>query len=95
MGRARASRGPVDLVAKRSKTRLAIQVKSTRRNVTSYTRLSPNEEMRLIRSAAPRKAKPVLALVSQNYVWLVSVPNQDPVVEGELKPLRYEYPGHS
>jgi hypothetical protein len=47
-GRARGSRGPVDLLAERSKTRLAIQVKSTRRDVTSYTRLSLSEEMGLI-----------------------------------------------
>jgi hypothetical protein len=74
---------------------LAIQVKSTRCDFTSYTRLSLNEEMCLIRSATPWEARPVLALVSRNYVWLFSVPNQDLMVEGELKPLRYEYPEHS
>ena len=94
-GRALGSRGPVDLVAEKSTLRLAIQVKATRDDFTSYTRLRPGDETSLRRSAAPRRARPVLALVSRNYVWLISVPDQDLMVQGELKPLRYEYPGHS
>jgi hypothetical protein len=85
----------VDLIAERARLRLAIQVKATRSDFTSYTRLSPRDETRLIRSAAARRARPALALVSGNYVWLVSVPDEEPIVKGELKPLRYEYPGHA
>ena len=95
LGRARASRGPVDLVAKRGSTRLAIQVKSTRRDSTEYTRLSRRQEISLMRSAAPRKATPALALVCRNCVALLSVPDQSLMVKGELRPLRHDYPGHS
>lgn len=83
LGRARASRGPVDLVAKRGTTHLAIQVKSTRKDSTEYTRLSQRQEVSLIRSAAPRKAKPALALVCRNYVFLLSVPDQGLMDKGE------------
>ena len=90
--RAAGSRGPVDLIAKRGSLRLAIQVKATRGDSTSYTRLPRRDETRLIRSAARREAKPSLALVSRNYFWLVSVPEESLLVEGELKPLRYGVP---
>src|SRR5437899_2888611 len=43
-----ASRGPVDLIAVKGRLRLAIQVKATRSNSTSYTRLSRQEETRLL-----------------------------------------------
>ncbi len=91
-GRARGSRGPVDLIAARGRLRLAIQVKATRRDFTSYTRLSPRDETRLLRSAAARRARPTLALVSGNYVWLVSVPDENLIAKGELRRLRHEYP---
>jgi len=94
-GRAQGSRGPVDVIAERGRLRLAIQVKATRSDVTSYTRLSCRDETRLIRSAAARSASPALALVSRNHVWLVSVPGEELIVEGELKVLRYEYPGQT
>ncbi len=64
--RAQGSRGPVDLIAKRGALRLAIQVKATRSDFTNYTRLSPQDETRLIRSAARHRARPTLALVSRN-----------------------------
>ena len=90
--RAQGSRGPVDLIAKRGALRLAIQVKATHSDFTNYTRLSPRDETRLIHSAAARRARPTLALVSRNYVWLLSVPGEDLIGKGELKPLHYEYP---
>jgi Holliday junction resolvase len=93
--RARGSRGPIDLVARRGGHRLAIQVKSTRLGCVTYTRLGPSGETRLIRAAVARRAKPALALVSRNYVWLVSVPGDEVILEGELKPLQYEYPEHT
>ncbi len=93
--RSRGSRGPVDLVACRGALRLAIQVKATRKDFTDYTRLKHQDEARLVRSAAARRARPVLALVSRNYVWLLSVPGEELIGKGELKPLRYEYPTHT
>jgi len=91
-GRAQGSRGPVDLVAERGALRLAIQVKATRSDFTSYMRLRRRDETGLIRSAAARKARPALALVSRNYVWLVSVPDGNLTERGELRPVQYEYP---
>jgi Holliday junction resolvase len=91
-GRAVGSRGPLDLIANRGTLRLVIQVKATRRDSTSYSRLSQRDETRLLRSAAARKARPALALVCRNYVWLLSVPDQQLIDEGELRSLRYEYP---
>jgi len=93
--RAQGSRGPVDLIAKRGKLRLAIQVKATRTDSTSYTRLNSHEESRLLRSAAAQRARATLALVSRNYLWLVSVPHDTVIVEGELNPLQYEYQDES
>jgi Holliday junction resolvase len=93
--RARGSRGPVDLIAARGRLRLAVQVKATRSDSISYTRLGPADETRLLRSAAARRARPALALVSRNYVWLLSVPGENVIAKGELKPLRYEYPGQT
>lgn len=89
--RATGSRGPVDVMAQKGRRRLAIQVKATRSDLTRYTRLSQRDETRLIRSAAARRAKAALALVSRNYVWIVSVPTEKRIIEGELRPLRYEY----
>ena len=93
--RARGSRGPVDLVAQRGRLKLAIQVKATRGDSTTYTRLGPRDEARLLRAATARRARSALALVSRNYVWLVSVPDDKVIVEGDLKPLRYDYPEHT
>lgn len=90
--RSPGSRRPVDLIVVRSRVRLAVQVKATRSELTSYTRLSPRDETRLVRSAAARKARPALALVSCNYVWLLSVPDEDLIEQGELRPLGYDYP---
>ena len=94
-GRAQGSRGPVDVIAERGRLRLAIQVKATRSDLTSYTRLSRRDEIRLMRSAASRRARPALALVSRNYVWLVGVADEALIVKGQLKVLRYEYPGQT
>jgi hypothetical protein len=80
------------LIATKGKLHLAIQVEATRSDFTSYTRLSQGEETRLVRSAAARRARPTLALVSRDYLWLVSVPDQIVIKEGKLRPLRYEYP---
>src|SRR5258708_14697219 len=91
-GRAASSQGPIDLIAARGRLRLAIQVKATRSEFTSYIRLSPRDEIRLIRSAAGRKASPTLALVSRNYFWLISVPDEILIEEGTLTTLRYLYP---
>lgn len=93
--RALGSRGPIDLIAERRGLRFAIQVKATRRDSTSYTRLEPRDEIRLKRAAAAQRARPALALVSRNHVWLVSVPEDDIILEGDLKALQYEYPRHT
>jgi Holliday junction resolvase len=93
--RFRGSRGPVDLIAKKGGLQLAIQVKATRDDIISAERLKRTDETRLIRSAAGRKAKPVLALVSRNYFELFSVPNAEPIAKGELKPLRRDYREHT
>lgn len=93
--RARGSRGPVDVIARRGTLRLAIQVKATRSDLTSYTRLSSPDETRLIRWAAKWKARPALALVSRNYLWLLSGPGENLIAKGELKPLHYEYPAET
>jgi Holliday junction resolvase len=87
-----ASRGPLDLIAAKGRLHLAIQVKATRSDFTRYTRLSRRDETRILRSAAVRRARPTLALVSRNYLWLVSVPDEILIKEGELRLLRYEYP---
>ncbi len=93
--RAQGSRGPVDLMAVRGRLRLAIQVKATRSDYSRHTQLSGEGETRLIRSAAARRATPTLALVSRNYVWLVSLPDETVIGEGELRPLHYEYPNET
>jgi hypothetical protein len=80
------------LIAEKGRLRLAIQVKATRADTTSYTRLGVGDETRLKRSEAARRAEPALALVSRNYLWLVSVRDGSPITEGELKPLRRDYP---
>jgi Holliday junction resolvase len=90
--RAQGSRGPVDLMAEKGRLRLAIQVKATRADTTSYTRLGPADETRLKRSAAARRAEPALALVCRDYLWLVSVRDERLIMEGDLKPLRRDYP---
>lgn len=86
------SRGPVDLIASRGRLKPAIQAKAARKDFTTYTRLSIDGEEALIRSAACRKALAALALVSGNYVWLVTVPDEAILAKGKLLPLSYEYP---
>lgn len=89
------SRGAIDLIARKGSRRLAIQVKATRRDYSNYTRLTIQEERALLRSASRFKARPILALVSRNYVWLVTVPHDTVLLEGNLARLRYDYPDES
>jgi Holliday junction resolvase len=91
-GRAIGSRGPADLVAKKGRQNLVIQVKSTRDRSISYTRLTPDEEAKLLGYTDGNKAVPILALVIRNYVWFLSVPDGEEILKGKLKPLKYEYP---
>ena len=91
-GRAQGSRGPVDIIAKRGRRSIAIQVKSTRKDCIDYcAQISQRQETSLIRSSAARGASPVVALVSRNSVTFMS--GRQTVGEGRLKPLRYDYPG--
>jgi Holliday junction resolvase len=90
--RAFGSRGPVDVIARKGSQRHAIQVKSTRARAASSSRLTAKEEARLLSWAKRMKMTPVLALVCGNYVWLLRVPDYLPLLEGELKPLKYDYP---
>jgi len=80
-----------DIVAKRNGRIWLIQVKATRKDYTSYTRLTIDEEEKLIREARKYKAQPILALVSRNFIWFLSVPNENLLMEGELLPLKYDY----
>ena len=90
-GRAQGSRGPVDLVAKKGRRTVAVQVKSTRKDCIDYcAQMSQRQEISLIRSSAARRASAVVALVSRNSVTFVS--GRQIIGEGRLKPLRYEYP---
>jgi Holliday junction resolvase len=91
-GRAPGSRGAVDLVAKKGRQSLAIQVKATRALSILATRLTPQEEENLLRFTDGNTAIPVLALVSRNYVWLMRVPDDEELLKGNLKPLKYLYP---
>jgi len=86
------SRGPADIIAGKGTRRLLIQVKSTRKDYTISTKLSIDGENDLISEAKRFKALPVLALVSKNYVWLISVPSGKVLKEGELRLLKYDYP---
>ncbi len=87
--RSPGSRGPIDLIAKNGSIKFAIQIKATRNEYTSYTKLTINEEEKLIKAAKRIKAKPTLALVARNYLWLVSVLDDEVILEGELRRLKY------
>lgn len=89
--RSPGSRGPGDILAKRNNNVYLIQVKATRKDNISYTRLTIDEEEKLIREARKYKAQPVLALVSRNFVWFISVPEEKLLLKGELRTLKYEY----
>jgi Holliday junction resolvase len=91
-GCAPASRGVVDVFARRGRQSLAIQVKATRDLSISYTRLTLDEEAKLLKYAEGSRALPSVALVSRNYVWLLSVPDGQELLKGSLKPLKYQYP---
>lgn len=93
--RAQGSRGATDIVAKRKSVTLAIQVKATRGDRISSERVNARSATRLVRSAAARGARPTLALISRNHLWLVAVPEMKILGEGELRPLQYDYPGHT
>jgi Holliday junction resolvase len=86
------SRGVVDIFAKRGRQSLAIQVKATRDLSISYTRLTLDEEGKLLDYAEDSRALPTLALVTRNYVWFLSVPDGQELLKGTLKPLKYQYP---
>ncbi|PYS76203.1 MAG: hypothetical protein DMF67_19920 [Acidobacteria bacterium] len=93
--RAQGSRGPFDIAAIKGQLRLLIQVKATRRRTICYTRFTQNEEVALIDTAITYNALPVLALVCGNYVWLVSVPDDELFIEGSLRTLKFCYPYES
>ena len=93
-GRTQGSRGPVDLIAKKGRRAVAIQVKSTRKDHVDYcAQISQRQETSLIRSSAARRASAVVALVSRNTVTFLS--GRRVIGEARLKPLRYDYPGCS
>ncbi len=93
-GRAQGSRGPVDLVAQKGRHKVAIQVKSTKKDCFDYcAQISQRQETSLMRSSAARRASALVALVSRNTVTFVS--GRQIVGKGRLKPLRYDYPGCS
>jgi len=91
--RAQASRGAFDLLAERGRMRFVIQVKATRSDIATSGCLNSVALVRLRRSASARGARPTLALVSRNYLWLVLVPDLAILTKGELLPLRYGHPG--
>ena len=92
--RAQGSRGPVDLVAKKGRRTIAIQVKSTREDCVDYcAQITQRQEISLVRSSAARRASAVVALVSRNTVTFVS--GRRVIGEGRLRPLRYDYSGCS
>ena len=91
-GCAPGSRGVVDLFAKRGRQSLAIQVKATRDLSISYTRLTLDEQAKLLDYSEGSRALPTLALVSRNYVWFLSVPDGQELLKGSLRPLKYQYP---
>ncbi len=90
--RSPASRGAADIIAKKSKKIFLIQVKATRKDETSYfKKLSIDEEKNLIKQAKKFKVFPILALVSRNYVWFLSVPSGRILLKGELRPFKYDH----
>jgi Holliday junction resolvase len=72
--RSPGSRGAGDIVAKKRNKVWFIQVKATRKDQISYTRLTIHEEEELIKVAKRYKADPILALVSRNFVGFFRVP---------------------
>jgi len=91
-GRTPGSRGFFDLIARRGRLSLTIQVKSTRGLSISYTRLTIREETSLLQYCEGSRVTPAVALVSRNYVWLVRIPDGEEIFKGTLKSLKYEYP---
>jgi Holliday junction resolvase len=90
--RAPASRGAVDIFATMGSIEIAIQVKATRAQSISSSRLSMNEESRLLEAVRGTKTIPILALVTRNQVYLIRVPDYKILWSAKLRPLRYEYP---
>ncbi len=88
---ARGSRGPIDLLIRRGRQQIAIQVKATRAESISSSRLGPAEEQRFRRAAARRGARPVVALAVRNEVWFEGVPDGRTLLTGKLRRLHYEY----
>jgi len=89
--RSPGSRGSIDLIAKKGRRKWGIQVKATRKDYVTYTRLTIDEEDRLLKDANKLNVKPILALVTKNYVWFITVPDEGLVLKGKLKPLKYVY----
>lgn len=85
------SRGPADLFAKRGSLCMLIQVKATRKRVTTYTRLSQDEEDKLMTRAQKKGYVPVLALTTGNYAWIITIPDERVIIKGALKPLMHDY----
>jgi len=89
--RSPGSRGAGDIVAKKRNKVWFIQVKATRKDLISYTRLTIEEEEELIKVAKKYKADPILALVSRYFVGFFSVPEGKLLRKGELRALKYDY----
>jgi hypothetical protein len=99
-GRARGSRGPFDLVARRGSEYWLIQVKATRSGGNPQAALRRAiAEAPALRKAAERyrrkysdSFRPVAAVVEGNYVWFFDVDGEPRLIdEGELEELRRKY----
>jgi Holliday junction resolvase len=89
--RAPGSRGSIDLLAENGEIRCGIQIKATRKDLISYTRLTIDSERKLLAEAGKLGVKPLLALVSRNHVGFFVVPSGKLLLKGKLRPLQYEY----
>lgn len=89
--RSQGSKGPIDLIAKKGRRKWGIQVKATRKGYIEYTRLTIDEENKLIEEANYLGVEPILALITRNYVWFITVPDQQLLLEGTLRHLKYIY----
>jgi Holliday junction resolvase len=90
--RSPGSRGPRDLIAQRGRTRLLVQVKSTRQDRIPSARLRVQEQRRLTTRARSQGAIPVAAFVARNHIWCVDVRDRTLLLDGELRTRKYDYP---
>lgn len=90
--RSPGSKGPIDIFVVKTSRKWAIQVKSTRKDLLSSKDCFPDNEWgKLIRAARQFMGKPILALVSRNYVVFYSIPDGKLILHGNLKPLKRKY----